>query len=596
MGNHSEKTVYTVEQLSEQVRTLAARVENLSGRLAAMEQGAVRQAKGTNRTMGSGSTATKAHDGPQPLVDTSILLRRIATVCFLLVIALILRTITDNQIINIRIGSILGMAYAAVLLLLGWRLYAVKSRLAPVFAGCGILLLFSIVLETHSHYASLSTRGAYLILFIAGAAVFVLSVRYRASMLICLGVPGSAAAALAINFPNPLYPVMSLFLLSAIVAASYAFKQQMCRYLRWFTLVLAALFWLLWTARMNALPALAEPAAAAMYPDWFFPMLFAFWGVYLTTVVLNVLKKDLQLGFFESILPTITAIGAFYAGNIAIRSWFDHHNWFYFTTTLIATLHLALSWWLARMDRKKASGSNVFILAGACLIILTSATVFAKNIGYILPIWSGSALILAFLSAALHNQGVRNTSYLMQAATCLAAIFTGAVLVPTALPAATGSAAASIFFFSLVQYRWSRKNPPDPTHSFYYSRFDRRDHSGIILLINGLLGGFYFFQFVLHEILVRFMIDLNHAFQSGQSLIINIGALVLMSLALRKRNREIVLVAAVVAIIGAGKVFLFDMFGVKGMPLVLSVFSTGLVAAFGSVVMGQWQKKKEEAA
>jgi hypothetical protein len=39
-------------------------------------------------------------------------------------------------------------------------------------------------------------------------------------------------------------------------------------------------------------------------------------------------------------------------------------------------------------------------------------------------------------------------------------------------------------------------------------------------------------------------------------------------------------------------VFVHDMFGVKGMPLVVSVFSTGLVAAFGSLVMGQWQKKK----
>ena len=60
-----------------------------------------------------------------------------------------------------------------------------------------------------------------------------------------------------------------------------------------------------------------------------------------------------------------------------------------------------LAWWLARHDREKASGSNVFILAGACLIILTSATVFKKNIGYILPIWSGSALVLALLSAYL---------------------------------------------------------------------------------------------------------------------------------------------------------------------------------------------------
>jgi hypothetical protein len=35
------------------------------------------------------------------------------------------------------------------------------------------------------------------------------------------------------------------------------------------------------------------------------------------------------------------------------------------------------------------------------------------------------------------------------------------------------------------------------------------------------------------------------------------------------------------------------MFGIKGVPLVLSVFSTGVVAAFGSVVMGRWQQKRE---
>jgi hypothetical protein len=64
-----------------------------------------------------------------------ILLRRIATVCFLLVIALILRTITDNQIINTRIGSILGMTYAAVLLLLGWRLYAERKAGWPRYSG-----------------------------------------------------------------------------------------------------------------------------------------------------------------------------------------------------------------------------------------------------------------------------------------------------------------------------------------------------------------------------------------------------------------------------------------------------------------------------
>ena len=95
------------------------------------------------------------------------------------------------------------MTYAAILILLGFRLYARKSRLAPVFPGCGILLLFSIVLETHARYHTLSTLGAYAILFAGGATLFAMSIRHRASTLICLGVPVAAAVAMAIDFPYP---------------------------------------------------------------------------------------------------------------------------------------------------------------------------------------------------------------------------------------------------------------------------------------------------------------------------------------------------------------------------------------------------------
>jgi hypothetical protein len=594
MGNHTESQIQGIEELSEQVQVLRNKVEQLSARLAALEnQGPVQ--KHAKQRQAATAVPTDVQRAPSSFIDTRALLPRIATVCFLLVIALILRTITDNQIINVQIGSILGMTYAAVLVVLGWRLYGKGSRLAPVFPGCGILLLFSIVLETHARYESLSTMGAYAILFIAGAVVFAMSIRYRASILVCLGVPGTVAVAMAIDFPYPVYPVIGFLLLSAVLAASYAFKQQMCRYLRWFTLVLAAVFWLLWTSKMNTLPTCSEPVAEMMHPAWFFPMLFAFWGVFLATVVLNVLKKDLQLGFFESILPTIAAVGAFGAGHIAVCNWFSEEMWYYLTMVVIATGHLVLAWWLARRDKEKASGANVFILAGACLIVLTSAAVF-KNLGYILPVWSGSALVLALLSSHLKNAGVRVTSYALQITTCVAAVSSGAVLVPASVPPATGIAAFSLCLFSLVQYRWSRAHAPDPTHSFFFSRLDKKDHSAALLLVTGLLGGYYFSQFALYETLSRLAADFAFQFQSGQSLIINIGAILLMYLALKGRNREVILIATVVALIGAGKVFIFDMFGIKGVPLVLSVFSTGVVAAFGSVVMGRWQKKEAGAA
>lgn len=597
MGQHAENPVWTIEQLSEQVQHLKSEIQRLSGRLATLESSIpAHQAVNLPRQNAAAAKQARTTEGPPPLIDTSALLPRIATICFLLVVALILRTITDNEIINTQVGSYLGMTYAAIIIFMGWRLYGKGSLLAPIFPGCGILLLFSIVLETHEHYESLSTIGAYSILFLGGAVVFAMSIRYHASSLICLGVPGTAAVALAIDFPYPIYPVLGLLLLSAIVAASYAFKQKMCRYLRWFTLTLAAVFWLLWTSKMNTLPSCAETVAEAMFPSWFFPMLFCFWAVYLVTVLLNVLKKDLQLGFFESIIPTLTAVGAFAAGNVAVSNWFDTSNWFYLLMVVIATLHLGLAWWVARRDPEKASGANVFILAGACLIVLSSSIFFRKHIGYIFPIWSASALLLAYLSAYLHNEGVRVTSYFLQTVTCIAAIAGGAVLIPSEAPMAAGVAALGLCVFSLVQYNWSRSHAPDKTNSFFFSNVDKRNYSAVVLLITGLLGSYYFAQFILHQGLSSITNDFAAQFKSGQSLIINIGALILMAIALKGRNREIIIIASIVAFIGAGKVFIFDLFGIKGVPLVLSVFSTGVVAAFGSVVMGKWQKKEAEPA
>lgn len=594
MGDHLENTADSADQLMEEIQKLAARVEQLSARLAAIERGSP---VASEAAVPQATTArVRTEIGPDPLVDTAALLPRIATICFLLVVALILRTVTDNQLINPQAGSVLGMTYAAVLILLGFHLYPAKSKLAPVFPGCGILLLFSIVLETHARYHTLSALGAYAILFAAGALIFFLSIRHRASVLICLGVPGAAAVAMAIDFPFPRFPVMGALLLSAIIAASYAFKQQMCRYLRWFVLVLSGLFWLLWTSKMDTIPACAEPVAEAMYPAWFLPMLLAFWVVYLTTSVLNVLKKDIQLGFFESVIPTVTAVGAFTAADIAMTSWLDGRQWLYPAAVAIATMHLLLAWWLARHDQNKATGSNVFILAGACLIIITSAVMLKKNIGYALPVWSASALLLAYISAAWRNQGIRLTSYFMQALTCVTAIASGTLSAPFALPSATALAGAGLCVFSLSQYRWSRHHPPDPSHSFVFARIDRNDRLAVVLLVCGLLGGYGLGQVIVHSLLAGPGTDVRAQFQSGQSLLINGGALLLLYLAMKNRDRELVTVGALVALIGAGKVFILDMFGIKGVPLVLSVFSTGVVAAFGSVVMGRWAKKEAETA
>ena len=83
-------------------------------------------------------------------------------------------------------------------------------------------------------------------------------------------------------------------------------------------------------------------------------------------------------------------------------------------------------------------------------------------------------------------------------------------------------------------------------------------------------------------------------FRGGQTGFINFGAVLLLLVASRRKNNEILTVAIIVGILGMLKSFVFDLFGIKGMPLVFSVFSSGVVAAVGSLVSTRWQGKKEK--
>ena len=63
-----------------------------------------------------------------------------------------------------------------------------------------------------------------------------------------------------------------------------------------------------------------------------------------------------------------------------------------------------------------------------------------------------------------------------------------------------------------------------------------------------------------------------------------------------RRNKELRNVAVVITVIGAAKVFLMDMVQLKGMPLMISVFSFGLLAALASLVLGRWNRSPGKKA
>jgi hypothetical protein len=256
-------------------------------------------------------------------------------------------------------------------------------------------------------------------------------------------------------------------------------------------------------------------------------------------------------------------------------------------------MHFILGWWLARKDQEGATGSNAFVFAGVSLLVFGLAAA-VNDIVWVLPMWSVLAFVLAMLSFRWHSGGVRVTSYLLQLVTCGFAAFSGVFSSQSSLPYVGILAAATMAAVSLLQYRWSRQHAPNAVNSAFFSWLDKKDASAVVLLGAGLVSGYYFAQQGLYAILRHTMTDYGAVLQSGQSVFINLGAVLLMLIALRLRSVEIVAVAGLVALLGAVKVFIVDLFGIKGVALVISVFSFGIVAAVASVVMGKWHKGGEK--
>ena len=581
--------------LTEQVEFLKDRVEELSARLQVVESGkSIEQRPSEAQTIVT-PTQVKAvpRDGVLKKAGTGALLPRVATVCFIMVVALILRTITDSEIINTQLGSLLGMGYATALILVGGWFYLKKSSLAPVFPACGLLLLFSIVIETHARFQSLSTVMAYLILIAAGIVLIVMGLRHRSTFQLNAAALGSGLVAMTIDFPYPVYPLLFLILFGGCVAAFIAWRVKLSQSLRWSTLGLAMVFWLFWAFKLNVPAACDEPTAAVLYLGWFFPLLFTIWAFFTVTNIHRMATDNEDLGFYESLLPSLTSVGAFLAAWSIVIPWYQNTLWLGIIGILAGLAHLGLGAWLAGRNKDGASGSTTYTFAAVLLLSLGVATIFS-NLLWSVPVLSVSAYVMARLANRWQSGGIRCTSYLFQLAAGLIAIVSGFIATDLSSPLIGSLVIGTLMTMSFLQYRWCRSYAPPTMHSAFFSWLDKKDFSAVILLLTGLVSGFFLVRLGLYQVLVRTTSDFEFIFRGGQTVFINLGAVFLLLVASKRKNREILTVAIVVGILGMLKSFIFDLFGIKGMALVFSVFSSGIVAAVGSVISSRWQGKKEK--
>jgi hypothetical protein len=522
------------------------------------------------------------------------LLPRVATVCFLLVFALILRTVTDNGLIPVLLGSLIGLGYALLLVVLGWWLFHRQSRIAPVFPMCGMLLLFAVVLEVHARFAMLPTFWAHLLLLQALLVVAAVGLRFAAPALLGVGVIGAGLAGLSLDFPTPMFPATGLLLLVGMLVAYWATARGISRSLRWVTLCMVMVFWLLWVIKLEAPLSRGEALAAELYAPWFFPMLLAFFALYLGIAIAQIRRSEAPLDFFASLLPVVN-VGWVLAAGMSLAPGLWSFKMAGVTAIISALIHLGLAAFFAREKREGAPGTNTLVVSGVISLAMGLPFILVW-IGWSLAVWSAVSLMLTLCAARWHSGGVRVTAYFLQLFTCGAAVASGALAIGAVAWSTAVPLAAFLAGMALWQYRWCRSHGPTREGSSFFSWLDVRDVSAVTLLVASLVVGFAGLRLVLHMGLARLAIASATSFSCGETVLINAGALVLLLVGWRRRNMEIVAVAIGIGVLGALKVFLYDLFTAKGLPLVLSVFSFGVLAAVGSAVSGRWHREQEAAS
>ena len=219
-----------------------------------------------------------------------------------------------------------------------------------------------------------------------------------------------------------------------------------------------------------------------------------------------------------------------------------------------------------------------------------------------LPMAIGNTLISSTIIAAValagarlaqrwKSGGVRYISYLMQLYASGALILALRAM-EISKPSIIGASASGLLAcIGLFHYYWCRKNPPLKEMQIL-KKYDARDRGATLILFAVLLSGFFTLRVGLFQVLNLLGLASPAAFDSGQSTLINISAAVLMLLSYRLADRELRTVAILLTLVGACKVFLIDLMNIKGLPLLISMFSFAIVAAVETYIMRLWNKRK----
>lgn len=574
--------------LEERVARLEAQVHELKATLTALQGAGTAAAAAEPEAQRPVSGGGDASEELLSWVDRAYILPRIATTSFILVFALALRTLTDGGALEPQLGTLLGMIYAFTLIAYSWFSYSQRGAQAPVLALWGTVVMCSVVVETHRVFESLPTVVAYLLLASVGWVTVMMSRRFQVALPVFAGTIGMSFGAFAINYPSPVFPLLTVIMIMANAFAAYASGLLRASWLRWLLFILTLFMVQIWVLKLGIYLNRVTADALDFSIQGFLPAVgclgLAFVGIALYGVLGRIQERVAK---FDVALPVLNVLWIVAAVRYALVHGLTSPWVFGVPAVLAGAGHLWLAWWLARRGGEDAHGTTAFALAGGLLIAFALPAAVGDPL--LAATMTGALAVgLAFAAQRMNSGGVRLVSYLLQ--------FFASVSMITLLwatektePSLLGAAASGLLaVIGTYHYVWTRKTPV-PAGGAWTDRFNQHDRWGALLLVAALLSGFFTLRMGLYQGLHAFHLATPRAFDSGQSLLINLAAAVLLVVSLRRRSKELRNVGSLVIVVAAAKVCL-DIVSLKGLTLLVSIFSFGVAVAVASLVLGRWGK------
>lgn len=574
--------------ISKRVHVLESRVEELVSKVAQLEGKTVPQVNPVqDAPLHSSPVAMEENTSLGEWISKGALLQKMAAICFILVFALLLRTVTDYGYINALGGSLLGLVYVSILAIVGCVSYVNGKQLANVFSISGFLLLFAIVFEGYSRFGTIPVGVAYGILLTALLTSAAVGIKYRVVKLLSVSLIGVTISGLAIGFPRVNFPLSGMLFFAANVVAIIAANRLENGKLKWPVTLLTLFFWVIWAFKAHVPLSRGELIPQYVYLNWLAPLLICFVALYFITYFKRYFS-EVKLTVYDGVIPSINMLLLFLVGSVVLTGYLQQSWLLGLLALAMGLVHFWVGWRLSIKAQDRFVGVGGAFVAGAIMLAMGVVAV-VDNMAWAISCWALLAYGLARLSGYCNSGVIRLISYCY----LVLALWTGLSLGlfevgATTAPHASLMAAAALALLGLMQFKWCRHNPP-PAGSLF-AKFDRRDYSAVILLVTCLAGCYLLFSMTIDLLASSLLADPANVAKCGRSVIINVAATLLLIMGGRRHDLELIWIAVFLAGIGCLKVFLVDLFGTSGIPLVLSVLSFGVVAMAGSIVMGRWNK------